>query len=171
MLTRKLIFNAFRLNFFLKKFISSKLHEKAIVKFTQPTRLLISNKKSSAVGLKNHYLHRYQKSDTYKRILPLITLLTHYLQPQALTDQIAYELEKTTRHWPLLKSIRSMIKQLRPKMAVGYRIAIRGKINASDRTRTFYIKQGKIPIKTFSSRIHFSMCQSKARTGSFGIKS
>lgn len=63
-----------------------------------------------------------------------------------------------------------MIKALRPMTLLGYRIAIRGKINASRRTRIFYIKNGRMPVQTFSNRMYFSSIQSKARTGSFGIK-
>jgi len=169
-LTRKITFNTFRLNYFFKKFIWTKLAKMSIIKFKQPARFLVSMKKVRSIASKKRSLFRYKRQVMYKRIIPLLALLTHYFQLQPLADQIAYELERTRKHWPLLKGIRALIQKLRPQNFTGYRIAIRGKINASDRTRTFFIKNGQPPKKTFSKKMYFSMCQSKARTGSFGIK-
>jgi len=80
-------------------------------------------------------------------------------------------MEKTKKHWPILKTMRSLIAKLKPSQLYGYRIAIRGKINSSDRTRVFFIKHGNnIPISTFTNRMIYSMWHSHARTGIFSIK-
>ena len=171
MLKRKTIFNTFKLNYFLKKILFYEIKQSnIIVKFTQPLRLLLSSQKLKRIAKSKRDLIRYKRQKMYKRILTTLTLLFKYWHPQPLADQIAYELEKTSKHWPLLKGIRSLVKKLRPRAFSGFRIAIKGKINASDRTRTFFIKDGRLPLKTFASRMNFSMCQSKARTGSFGIR-
>jgi hypothetical protein len=76
----------------------------------------------------------------YKRILPYLALLFRYWNSQPLLEQIAFEMEKTKKHWPLLRTIRAMIYKLKPKFYTGYRITIRGKISSAKRTRIFSIK-------------------------------
>jgi len=90
---------------------------------------------------------------------------------QPVIEQMAFELEKTKKHWPVLRSIRAIINVLKPTIFAGYRIAVRGKIQRSRRTRTFYIKEGFFPISTFATRMSYSLAQAKARTGAFGISS
>ena len=166
-----LLHHLWRLNFFFKKFLLSELKVgDAVVRFKPVTRRLISARRLREMSDQNEAVKMYKRHRMFKSIILLIPLMGKFWQAQPLTDQIAYELQKTGRHWPLLKGIRTLIHKFGPRTFTGYRIAIRGKINKSDRTRTFFIKSGPIPSNTFSTRMCFTMAQSKARTGSFGIK-
>lgn len=171
---RKLLLTTYRMNFLFKKIIRHVLRldndGKSIVKFLQPVRMLLSTKKLRKFVAKNTAIARYRRQKMYKRLLPFISILVRYWHPQPLLEQIAFEMQKTKKHWPLLKTIRALIKNLKPTIFAGYRIAIKGKISSSDRTRTFYIKDGRIPTNTFKTRMTYAMWQSDARTGSFGIK-
>jgi len=166
---------SFRLNFLFKNILQNILHMKKtgtiFVRFLQPVRLLISLKKLRKITRNNWVISRYRKQRLYKRLLPYIALLFRYWGFQPLLEQIAFEMEKTKKHWPLLRTIRVLILLLKPKFYTGYRIAVRGKISSSKRTRLFSIRCGKLPISTFQNRMTYSFYQSNARIGSFGIKS
>jgi len=116
-------------------------------------------------------LRRYHHLKIYRRFISYMAILSRYWNPQPLIEQIAFEMEKTKRHWTILRVIRAIIQNLRPKTYTGYRFVIKGRISSAKRTRKFYIKSGRIPISTFTTRMTFAICQSKARIGSFGIKS
>jgi len=80
-------------------------------------------------------------------------------------------MEKTKKHWTILKTARTIIEKLKPKIYTAYRFIIIGRMSSSKRTRKFYIKSGGIPISRFATRVTFAFCQAHARIGSFGIKS
>lgn len=165
----------YRLNFLFKNVLCKILKIKnvgtATVRFLQPIRFFISFKKLRKIVRKNWTISRFRKQRVYKRILPYLALLFRYWNSQPLIEQIAFEMEKTKKHWPLLRIVRTLIQKLKPKFYTGYRITIRGKISSSKRTRVFNIKWGKLPINTFQNRMTFAFYQSNARIGSFGIKS
>ena len=56
------------------------------------------------------------------------------------------------------------------KKLIAYRIAIVGRINGAQKTRTIYLTRGKIPLQTFKKNINFSLAQARARIGTFGVK-
>jgi len=80
-------------------------------------------------------------------------------------------LEKTKKHWPVLRTSRAVIEKLKPHLYTAYRFIIIGRISSSKRTRKFYIKNGGLPISTVRNRMTFAICQAQARIGAFGIKS
>ena len=104
------------------------------------------------------------------RLLPILSLFSKDLDPKLLAQQIAKELEGTKNHWPIIYTVRNILRTYQIKQLRGYRIGIYGKINSSDRTRLFYINSGRIPIQTFSEQINYASAQSRARAGTFGIK-
>lgn len=104
------------------------------------------------------------------RLLPILSLFSKDLDPKLLAQQIAKELEGTKNHWPIIYTVRNILRTYQIKQLRGYRIGIYGKINSSDRTRLFYINSGRIPIQTFSEPINYASAQSRARAGTFGIK-
>jgi len=143
----------------------------AEVKFLQPTGKLLSMKRVRVMASKINDLRRFRSQKLYRRFIRVLSIFFRYWHPQPLLEQIAFEMEKTKKHWPILKTMRTLIMKLKPVHFYGYRIAVRGKINSSDRTRVFFIKNGhNIPISTFTNRMLYAMWHSHARTGVFSIK-
>jgi hypothetical protein len=172
--TQQIKLNAIRLNFIFKKVLSHVFNESngsCVVKILQPTTALLSIKKFRSVASKSTVIRMYKKQKLYRRILRILVLFFRYWHPQPIIEQIAFELEKTKKHWPILKTIRALLGELTPRQWQGYRILIRGKINSADRTRGFFIKHGKeAPTSTFNSRMLYGAWQSLARTGVFTIR-
>jgi len=172
---RKLLLGTYRLNFIFKKVLRKilKIDDKGsvIVRFLQPDRLLLSTKRLRKIARRHYVISRYRRQRMYKRVLPFIAIMFRYWNAQPLIEQIAFEMEKTKKHWPILRTIRAIVQYLKPTSYSGYRIAVRGKISSSKRTRTFYIRDGRLPINTFQTRMTYAFYQSNARIGSFGLKS
>lgn len=177
LLKKKIKYNSFRINYIFKKIIKFVLNNqpqktgKLIVRFLQPVGLLLNTAKIRRNIAKDYYLKRYKRNKLYRKFIPILAALSRYWDPQPLLQQIAYEMQKTKKHWPLLKTIRGLFTILKPPIFTGYRIAVRGKISSSDRTRVFYFKNGRMPLNSFNSRILYSIWHSHARTGVFSIKS
>lgn len=165
----------FRVNYVLKKTLRMLFKRAnpgvAAVKLLQPTGNLLSMKKFRLMASKITTLKMYKKQKLYRRFIRVLLIFFRYWHPQPLLEQIAFEMEKTKKHWPILKTMRTLILKLKPVHFYGYRIAVRGKINSSDRTRVFFIKHGHaVPISTFTNKMIYSMWHSLARTGVFSIK-
>jgi ribosomal protein S3 len=52
----------------------------------------------------------------------------------------------------------------------GIKISIKGKINATDRTRVKIIQEGIIPIQSFNKHVTYGIAHARVKTGAFGIK-
>lgn len=154
----------------LRRIVGFKEYGTSVVRFLQPIRILLSNRRMKRLASRIYQLRRYKRLKTYKRFITYITIFVRYWNLQPLIDQIAFELEKTKKHWPVLRTIRELIRRLKPHTYTGYRFVVRGRISSSKRTRKFYITGGRIPISSFTNRMTFALCHAKARIGSFGIK-
>ena len=174
--TKKANISTLKLNVVFKKVIKSlfKLKSKSgnfLVKFLQPVNNILSMRKLRYMASKTSVLRRYKKQKIYRRMLWPILLFFRYWNPQVIVEQIAFELEQTKKHWPVIKTIRAMLLNLNNNCFHGFRFLVKGKINSSDRTRGFFIKHGEnIPINTFNTRILYAKWHSKARTVTFGIR-
>lgn len=102
--------------------------------------------------------------------LPAAVLFIKYLNPQLLADHLAKEFEKTKRHNTVIYAMKAALRSLRFSRAKGYRIAIRGRFNSAEKTRTFCLARNLVSCQTFSQKVNFAYAQSRARIGSFGIK-
>lgn len=105
-----------------------------------------------------------------RTFMPIASLFITYLNPQLLADFIAKEFERTKHHQAIIYGLANALKSLPFTRAKGYRIAIVGRINSSDKSRSFLINRNVFSRQNFSSKINFASTQARARIGSFGIK-
>lgn len=105
-----------------------------------------------------------------RNFMPIASLCIKYLNPQLLADFIAKEFERTKHHQAIIYGLANALKSLPFTRAKGYRIAIVGRINSSDKSRSFLINRNVFSRQNFSSKINFASTQARARIGSFGIK-
>jgi len=105
-----------------------------------------------------------------RNFMPIASLFIKYLNPQLLADFIAKEFERTKHHQAIIYGLANALKSLPFTRAKGYRIAIVGRINSSDKSRSFLINRNVFSRQNFSSKINFASTQARARIGSFGIK-
>jgi ribosomal protein S3 len=101
-----------------------------------------------------------------------LTLLTKFLDPQPLADHLAKIIGDTKSHASILKIMKSVLRALKFKRGLGYRIALSGRINGTNKSRTFYVKtlNEDRSRQTFSKNVNFAMSQARATIGAFGIK-
>jgi len=68
--------------------------------------------------------------------------------------------------------MKSVLRALKFKRGLGYRIALSGRINGTNKSRTFYVKtlNEDRSRQTFSKNVNFAMSQARATIGAFGIK-
>ena len=101
-----------------------------------------------------------------------LTLFGKYLDPQPLADHLAKIIGATKKHASTLKLIKTVLRTLHFKRGVGYRIALIGRINGANKSRTIYLKKlnRNRPRQTFSKNVNFAMSQARATIGAFGVK-
>ena len=104
------------------------------------------------------------------QLIPVLSLFSHYLQPQLLADQIAKEFERTKKHKPMLYALRSLLYAIPLKRGIGLSVAIHGRISSATKSQVFYIKRQSFSPQQFSSRLNFAQSQARGRIGVFGIK-
>lgn len=101
---------------------------------------------------------------------PILSLFIKYLNPQILADHIAKEFEKTKKHKHIIYALSTTLRSLKFSRAIGYRIAIAGRINSSKKSRSYYLAKKTLIRQNFSKKVNFAFSQARARIGSFGIK-
>jgi hypothetical protein len=101
-----------------------------------------------------------------------LTLFAKYLDPQPLADHLAKIIGATKKHALTLKLIKTVLRTVHFKRGVGYRIALIGRINGANKSRTIYLKKlnRNRPRQTFSKNVNFAMSQARATIGAFGVK-
>ena len=101
-----------------------------------------------------------------------VTLFAKYLQPQPLADHLAKLIGESKKHADILKIAKSVLRTIRMKRGVGYRIALTGRINGSKKSRTFYVKKlnRNRARQTFSKNVNFAMAHARATIGAFSVK-
>jgi hypothetical protein len=72
--------------------------------------------------------------------LTTLTLFSKYLNPQPLADHLAKLISQSKNHSSLVKSIEKILHTLQMKRGVGYRIALIGRIDGANKSRTLYLK-------------------------------
>lgn len=101
---------------------------------------------------------------------PILSLFIKYLNPQILADHIAKEFEKTKKHKHIIYALSTTLRSLKFSRAIGYKIAIAGRINSSKKSRSYYLAKKTLIRQNFSKKVNFAFSQARARIGSFGIK-
>lgn len=190
--TQELIFKKTLRKFSLKKKSIIPLRERYILLGNRTKRFSPSN--SIETQLKNTYV--FQKTpNVFKRMrrkellyftqsrlsevrktllirsfMPIASLFVKYLNPQLLADHIAQEFEKTKHHQVIIYGLSQALRSLPFARGKGYRIAISGRINSSDKSRSYLLKRNVLIRQDFSRKVNFATSQARARIGSFGIK-
>lgn len=101
-----------------------------------------------------------------------LTLFAKYLDPQPLADHLAEIIGTTKKHAIILKLMKTILQTLHFKRGVGYRIALIGRINGTNKSRTFYLKKlnRNRARQTFLKNVNFATAQARATIGAFGVK-
>lgn len=148
--------------------VQKTLFNKNIVSLT-PAKENNKEKKMIQRELQKSLLNTIISSPMVKRLLPVLSMFSTYLEPQLLADQLAYELEKTPKHSLVFSNLQIALGALKLGKILGYRISIHGKFNSAQRTQIRYIARGKIPFNCYNQRVTYALAHSRARTGTFGI--
>jgi len=101
-----------------------------------------------------------------------LTLFAKYLEVQPLADYLAKIIGDTKKHALILKIIKAVLRTVQFKRGIGYRIALVGRINGANKSRTLYLKKlnRNRSRQTFSKNVNFAMAQARATIGAFGVK-
>ena len=187
----------FRLSFakvITKKFKLRVQTKKYKLKMIIKKKAKIKNKKKKKINKKNTYVFK-KSANFFQRLrrqellnftqsrlgsvrrkliirsfVPIASLFIKYLNPQILADHIAKEFEKTKHHKHIIYGLSQALRALPFARAKDYRIAIVGRINSSDKSRSYLFKRNVLIRQDFSRKVNFASSQAKARIGSFGIK-
>lgn len=135
-----------RANYFIK------LRQEALVEYT----------KKRLFSVKRNLLMR--------TFTPILSLFIKYLNPQLLADHIAKEFERTKRQRRVLFALSTALRAIHFSRAIGYRIAIVGRINSADKSRSYYLTKKAVSRQNYANKVNFATAHARARIGSFGIK-
>ena len=116
----------------------------------------------------------------YNNFLNIIPIIQNFNAINILAKQIALELERTKKHWKVIKGIELLIMQSFIQLKkepiesksnmIGLRVIITGRPNKSSRTKKIIFQFGRITKASFS---HYNVFQTfasgNAQIGSFGI--
>lgn len=132
--------------------------------------LLLKSKILEKRSQKN--LHWASKATYMPELLSTLSLFAKYLEPQPLADSLAKIIGQTKRHADALKTVENVLRILKFKRAIGYRISLVGRINGANKSRAIYLTKFKRnrPRQTFSRKVNFAMAQARAQIGAFGIR-
>ena len=114
--------------------------------------------------------NRWKTKGIVTRLAPLLAVLPHYLEPQILVEQIAYEFEITKQHNFVLHDLSQILTEFGWPHISAYKICISGRINSASRTKKKWLLSGNLLLNTYSKKVVYSLAHARARMGSFGIK-
>ena len=105
-------------------------------------------------------------------LLTTLTLFVKYLDPQPFADHLAKLIGKTKKHAQLLKSVESILRTFSLKRGLGYRIALVGRINGANKSKTLYLRKlnRNRSRQTFAKKVNFALAHARALIGTFGVK-
>jgi hypothetical protein len=137
-------------------------------------------KKNSYVILKSKILQKKSqkrlfwssKTPDIGNFLTTLTLFSKYLDPNPLANHLAKLIDQSKNHSSILKFIETILHTIQMKRGVGYRIALTGRIDGANKSRTLYLKKlnRSRARQTFSKNVNFAMAQARATIGVFSIK-
>ena len=152
-------------NFLFKDKTFKQLKKKTLSTLTQK-KIKNSRIKNSFKRIKNSKDFRHP----FKYFIPLLMHFSRTLEPQFLADILAKVLYKAKKQTWMLSAIKDILKMINLGRNVGYKIALAGRVNSSDKSRLIYILRKNVPLQIFDKNMNFAYSQAKARIGVFGIK-
>ena len=140
-------------------------------KLKKKNKYLILKKKTIQMQSEKR-LFGASKQSFISNLIITLTLFAKYLEAQPLADYLAKIIGATKKHALILKVIKTILRTLHFKRGVGYRIALIGRINGANKSRTLYLKKlnRNRSRQTFSKNVNFAMSQARATIGAFGVK-
>jgi ribosomal protein S3 len=105
-------------------------------------------------------------------LLTTLTLFVKYLDPQPVADHLAKLIEKSRKHAEVLRLVESVLRTFSLKRGLGYRIALIGRINGANKSRTLYLRKlnRNRSRQNFSKKVNFALAHARARIGTFAVK-
>ena len=105
-------------------------------------------------------------------LITTLTLFVKYLNPQPVVDHLAKIIGGTKKHVATLKLIETILRTFHLKRGLGYRIALIGRINGANKSRTIYLRKlnRNRSRQNFSKNVNFALAHARATIGSFAIK-
>jgi len=129
-------------------------------------------KKKVIISQSENRLFFISKQKFISNLTTTLILFSKYLDPQPLADHLAKIIGDTKKHAAIFYFIKTILRTLHFKRGVGYRIALTGRINGRNKSRTFYLKKlnRSRSRQTFLKNVNFAMAQARATIGAFGVK-
>ncbi len=105
-------------------------------------------------------------------MITTLTLFVKYLDPQPVVDHLAKIIGSTKKHVATLKLIETILRTFHLKRGLGYRIALIGRINGANKSRTLYLRKlnRNRSRQSFSKNVNFALAHARATIGTFAIK-
>ena len=158
--------------------------KKSKAKITVPTSSLVKSlkkkdlymlarKKIKNLRIKNSFKRIKGSKDfrhSFKYFIPALMYFSRTLDPQLLAELLSKVVYKAKKQTWMLNTIKDILKLINLGKNVGYKIALAGRINSSDKSRLIYITRKNVPLQVFDKNMNFAYSQAKARIGVFGIK-
>lgn len=138
--------------------------------FIQEANFFQRVRKKTLLNFSQSELQSVRHKLIIRRFLPTASLFIKYLNPQLLADHIAKELERNKKQQSVIYSLSTALRTLPSARGLGYRISIKGRINSSNRTRSYVLTRNTFKPQKFTTTVNFAFAQANARIGSFGIK-
>ncbi len=106
------------------------------------------------------------------KLITTLTLFVKYLDPQPVVDQIAEIIGGTKKHIATLKLIETVLRTFHLKRGLGYRMALVGRINGANKSRTIYLRKlnRNRSRQNFSKNVNYALAHARATIGTFAIK-
>jgi hypothetical protein len=104
--------------------------------------------------------------------LTTVTLFSKYLNPQPLAEHLAKLINQSKNHSSVVKFTETLLHTVQMKRGVGYRIALIGRLDGANKSRTLCLKKlnRNRARQTFSKNVTFAMAHARASIGVFSIK-
>jgi len=128
--------------------------------------VIIGRGGTGAEELKNEITKKIKEKVEVK--VNIVEVKNPVLSAKLVGQLIAEQIEKRS---PFRKTIKQAIERtMSNKLAKGIKIAISGRLDGAEMSRTEWLSQGKIPLQTLRADIDFAKCSAFTTYGVIGIK-
>lgn len=140
-------------------------------KKTQRNKYLMKKKKNLRTKMEYRLIWP-SKAYFTPDLITTLTWFAKYLDPQPVVDHLAKIIGTTKKHMLVLKQIELILRTLSLKRGLGYRMALIGRINGANKSRTLYLRKlnRNRPRQSFCQNVNFALAHAKASIGVFAIK-
>ena len=147
--------------------IFSKINKKNTYVFKRSANKFQRLRRKELLDFTQSRLGEIRRQLIIRSFVPVASLFIKYLNPQLLADHIAKEFEKTKHHQSVIYGLAQALRALPFARAKGYRIAIIGRINSSDKSRSYLLKRNVLIRQDFSRKVNFASSQATYSTKIF----